>query len=289
MSLKEQGQYDDARRRCVSQAGADAGVVRRHVVQENALLLHGALPDDPLAERDAVGLARPLSVSGQQLERALFVFQVGNLVDCPLLSLHKWHQIGEERLSDCEKVALPLEHAGEPGDVGLEPVLLFIALGGLTQVGDHRVDVVLELGHLPLGVNLDRACQITLRHRGRDLGDGTHLSGEIAGQQVHVIGKIAPRSSRAGDARLTSEPPLHTDLSRDADHLLCECRQRVGHVVDGLGKCGNLALGLHRQLLSKVTIRDGCHDLHDSAHLIGKVGGHEVHIVGQVFPCTAHA
>ena len=32
------------------------------------------------------------------------------------------------------QLALPLEHAGELGQVGLQPVLLAVALGGLAQV-----------------------------------------------------------------------------------------------------------------------------------------------------------
>src|SRR5271157_3597785 len=289
LSFEKQGQYHDIRGRGVPKTGTDAGIVRRHVAEENALLRDGALADDTLAEPDTVRLAGPLGIAGQQPQRGLLAIADGHLVNGPLLSLHKRHQIGQERLRDGEEVALALEHAGEAGDVGLQPVLLLVALGGLAQVGDHGVDVVLQLGHLALGIDLDRASQVTLSHRGRHLGDGADLGGEIAGEQIHVVGEIAPRAGRAGDAGLTAESPFHTDLARDTDHLLGEGRQRVGHVVDGLGERGDLALGLDGEFLTQVAVGDGRHDLHNSADLVGKVGGHEVHVVGQVFPRTAHA
>ena len=46
------------------------------------------------------------------------------------------------------QVALALHEAGDAGQVGLQPVLLLVGPGGLAQVGDHLVDVVLELGDL---------------------------------------------------------------------------------------------------------------------------------------------
>ncbi len=61
-------------------------------------------------------------------------------------------------------------------------VLLLIAFGRIAKVSDHGVDVVLQLGHLALGIDLDRASQVTLGYRGRYLGDGADLRGEIAGE-----------------------------------------------------------------------------------------------------------
>jgi len=66
LSFEKQGQYHDIRGRGVPKTGTDAGIVRRHVAEENALLLDGALADDTLAEPDAVRLAGPLGIAGQQ-------------------------------------------------------------------------------------------------------------------------------------------------------------------------------------------------------------------------------
>ena len=85
----------------------------------------------------------------------------------------------EQHLADRDQLALALQHAGELGEVGLQPVLLAVAFRGLAQVGDHRVDVVLQLGHLAPRIDLNRAGQVALGHGGGDLGDGAHLGGEV--------------------------------------------------------------------------------------------------------------
>ena len=120
------------------------------------------------------------------------------MVDGALVGIDQRGQFGEQHLAHGVQLALALEHAGELGEVGLEPVLLAVALGGLAQVGDHRVDVVLQLGHLAAGLDLDRAREVALGHGGGDLGDGAHLRGEVGGQQVDVAGQILPGAGGAG-------------------------------------------------------------------------------------------
>ena len=119
-----------------------------------------------------------MSVAGEQLEAWLIVGAF-HLIDGALLSVDEGRQLGEHHLADGIEVALPLEHARELGEVGLEPVLLVVALGGETQVADHGVDVVLELGHLAAGLDLNRARQVALRHGRRDLGDGADLRRQV--------------------------------------------------------------------------------------------------------------
>ena len=101
-------------------------------------------------------------------------------------------------LAHRDQVALALHHAAELGEVGLQPVLLGVALGRGAQVADHRVDVVLEVGHFAARVDLDRARQVALGHRGRHFGDRAHLRGEVRREQVHVGGQVLPG---AGGAR----------------------------------------------------------------------------------------
>jgi hypothetical protein len=93
----------------------------------------------------------------------------------------QWHQLGEQCLADDVQVALSLQHAGEAREIGLQPVLLVLAVGGKTQVADHRIDVVLQFGHLAAGVHLNGTGQVTLGDCGGDLGNGAHLVGEICG------------------------------------------------------------------------------------------------------------
>ena len=229
-----------------------------------------------------------MRVAREQPELRLVVGGV-EVIDRSLLRVDQRRELGEQHLADGVQLALALEHAGELREVGLEPVLLAVALGGLAQVGDHRVDVVLQLGDLAARLDLDRARQVALGHGGRDLGDGAHLGGEVGGEQVDVAGQVLPRAGGARDVGLTAEPAVHADFARDVGHLVGEGRERVGHVVDRVGERRDLALGLHGQPLRQVAVGDGGHHLHDAAHLLGEVGGHEVDVVGEVLPRAADA
>ena len=102
----------------------------------------------------------------------------------------------------------------------------WLRLGRFAQVGDHRVDVVLQLGHLAAGLHLDGARQVALGHGGGDFGDGAHLRGEIGGQQVDVAGQILPGAGGAGDVRLAAEPAFHADFAR---HVVT-CSAKVASV-----------------------------------------------------------
>ena len=50
-----------------------------------------------------------------------------------------------------------------PGEIGLQPVLLLIGAGSLAQVSDHQVDVVLELGDLAARSHFDGLGQVAFR------------------------------------------------------------------------------------------------------------------------------
>ena len=192
-------------------------------------------------------------------------------------------------LADGRQIALALQHAGEAGEVGLQPVLLGVALRGEAQVVDHRVDVVFELGDLAARVDLDGARQVALGHGGRHLGDGAHLVGQVVGQQVDVAGQVLPGAGGAGHVGLAAEAAFDADLARHRRHLLGEDGERVRHVVDGFGERRHLALRLDGEVLLEVAVGDGGHDLDDAAHLLGEVGGHDVDGVGQVLPGAGDA
>ena len=180
-----------------------------------------------------------------------------------------------------------MQHVGEFGEVGLQPVLLGIAFRRETQIADHRVDVVLQLRHLAARLDLDRARQIPLGHGGRDLGDGAHLRGEVRGEQVDVAGEVLPGAGGARNIRLPAETALDADFPRDRGDLIRESRERVRHVVDGLGERRHLALRTNREVLLEVSIGDRGHHLHDAAHLLGEVHRHHVHGIGQVLQVPA--
>ncbi len=70
-----------------------------------------------------------------------------HLIDHALLRIDQRRQFGQQHAAHGGQIALALQHAGEAGEVGLEPVLLGVAVRGQPQVVDHGVDVVFQLGH----------------------------------------------------------------------------------------------------------------------------------------------
>jgi hypothetical protein len=214
---------------------------------------------------------------------------LGTLVQHALVGPDEGRQLGQQHLADAHQVALALEHAGEARQIGLQPVLLVVALGGQAQVVNHRVDVVFELGHLASRFHLHGARQVALGHGSRHLGNGAHLAGQVRRQHVHVARQVLPRTGRAGHVGLTAQATFHADLARNRRHLLGERRQRAGHVVDGVGERRDFALGFDGEVLLQVAVGDGGHDLGDAAHLLGQVRTHHVDGVGQILPSSSDA
>src|SRR5262245_28234475 len=287
--LEQHRQHHDVARYRLEQRRSDGDGVRGHLADQNAALVRSALSDQSLAERKmhrmpvepVVGVARE-QVQGRH------VF-AGRLVDDAELRVHQRRELAEQQPADGAEVALALQHVGELGEVGLEPILLGVAVGGEPQVIDHGVDVVFELGHLAARIDRDRSGQVPLGDGGRDLGDRAHLRGQIGRQQVDVAGEVLPGAGGAGHVGLTAEAAFHADLARDAGDLVGEDRESVGHVVDGFGERRHLALRLHREILLEVAVGDCGHHLHDAAHLLGQVGRHHVDGVGQVLPGAGDA
>ena len=201
----------------------------------------------------------------------------GVVIDGALVGIDQRRQLGEEHLPHGVQLALALEHAGEFGEVGLQPVLLAVALGGFAQVGNHRVDVVLQLGHLAAGLHLDGAREVTLGHGGGDLGDGAHLRGEVGGEQVDVVGEILPGAGGTGHVRLAAELAFGADFARHARDFSGEAVELIHHRVDRVLQLEHLALHVDGDLLGQIAVGDRRRDDRDVAHLAGQVGGHEVH------------
>ena len=90
---------------------------------------------------------------------------------------------------NCEtvSVALALHQARDAREVRLEPVLLLVLTGRLTQVGDHLVDVVRGGPRPLLASTLIEAREVALGRHGRHLGDRAHLGREVGGELVHVL------------------------------------------------------------------------------------------------------
>ena len=95
-----------------------------------------------------------MRVAGQQLELAGTV-DATDVVNGPLIGVDKRAQFAEQHSPDRTQLALALQHACEPGEVGLQPVLLAVALGGFAQVRNHCIDIVFQFSHFAASLGLN--------------------------------------------------------------------------------------------------------------------------------------
>src|SRR5215470_1254254 len=198
-------------------------------------------------------------------------------------------ELAQQHPADGAQLPLPLEHSGESCEVRLKPILLTIALDRFAQIGNHRIDVVFELGHFAARLDLDGTRQVTLGDRRGYVRDGTNLAGEVRSKKVNVAGEVPPGTGGAGDVCLSTETAFDTDLTRDVRHLIGKSRESIRHIVDCVGKGGDLALRLHGQTLIEIAVGHRGHHLDDPADLFGQVVSHEIDVVSEIFPGTAHA
>ena len=112
-----------------------------------------------------------------------------HLVNHALLRVDERRELRQQHAAHGRQIALSLQHAGEARQIGLEPVLLGVAVGREAKVVDHRVDVVLQLRHFAAGFHLNRAGKVALGHGSRHFRDGANLVGQVIGQQIDVAGR----------------------------------------------------------------------------------------------------
>ena len=161
--------------------------------------------------------------------------------------------------------------------------------GERTELIDHRVDRVLQLQNLAANIDGDLFRQIAVRDRGRDLGNVSHLAGQVAGHRIHRVGEILPRAGHAADFRLASEPSFGAYFARHARDLVRERTELIDHRVDRVFQLQNLALHIDRDLLGKIAVRDRGRDFRDVADLTGQIAGHEIHAVREILPSAGDA
>ena len=141
----------------------------------------------------------------------------------------------------------------------------------------------------PLASRTNFWFEIAVGDRGHDFHDTAHLLGQVRRHEVHVVGEIFPRSGDAGHFGLGAQFSFDTDFASDRGHLIGEGAKRVGHVVDRFGESRHFAFGFENKFLIQVTVSDRGHDFHDTAHLLGEIRRHEVHVVGEIFPSARDA
>ena len=129
------------------------------------------------------------------------------------------------------------------------------------ELVDHRVDGVLQLEELALHVDRDLLAQVAVRDRGRDLGDVSHLTGQVAGHQVDVVGEVLPDTADLDrDRGGLTELALGADLARNPGHLGDEAVELVDHRVDRALQIEHLAADVGRDLLAEVAVGDRADD-----------------------------
>src|SRR5262245_56568135 len=112
---------------------------------------------------------------GSQETKSSFTVILVSLINYTDLRANEWGKLAKQHLPNRGKVSLSLQHIGEVGEIGLEPVLFRVLLSRKPKVVDHRVYVVLELRDFPLGFHLNRSREIALRNGCRDIGNRPNL------------------------------------------------------------------------------------------------------------------
>ena len=206
VTFKQHRQNHNAHRSGAAQTGVDPDITARHVLNEDALLLSGALADQALSDLELFGDAVAIvdGIAGQELQFSGLFFPRLRNIECPVLGAHEWRQLGEQKLRHGKQVALTLHHSGELRDVGFQPVLFVVLTRGGRKIHDHLIDVVLQRGYLALRLNRDGSCQIAFGNGGGHFGDRADLSGQVRRELVHVVRKIAPDAGRSRNAGLSA-------------------------------------------------------------------------------------
>src|SRR5207245_1269989 len=177
------------------------------------------------------------------------------------------------------QLAFGTDLAGHPGDLAGEGV----------ELVDHDVDGVLELEDLAPDIDRDLSGEVAAGHGRDDFGDVADLGGQAGGQLVDVVGHVLPGAGGSRDIGLTAQPPIGADLAGHARDLAGEVVQLVHHGVDRVLELQDLAPDVNRDLLGQVAAGYRGRDFGDVAHLAGEVAGHQVNVVGEIFPGARHA
>src|SRR2546425_1044038 len=162
-------------------------------------------------------------------------------------------------------------------------------MGRVPQVANYLIDVVFELLNLAARLNCNRPCEVPLGNRGGNVGDGTHLSGQVGGQLIDVVGQVFPGAGGTRHVRLAAQSAFHAHLPGHGSDLIGKDGEGINQVVDGVSDLYNLAADVHGDLLREVAIRDRGGHLGYVSDLIGQIPRHGIDVVGQVLPGTGYA
>src|SRR5581483_974807 len=141
-----------------------------------------------------------------------------------------------------------------------------------------------QLQDFAADVDRDLARQVTAGNSCRDFGDVTHLTSQVTGHEVHVVGEIFPGSGDTWDLCLTTKLAFRSNFAGHARHFARERVQLVHHRVDGVFQLENFALNVDGNLSRQVAASHSGRDFSDVSDLGREVSGHGVDGVRQIFP-----
>src|SRR5206468_2118640 len=177
------------------------------------------------------------------------------------------------------QLALDADFSGHRGDLRRE---------GCQRVG-HLVDGVRQRRDLALGLEDNLAAKVAVRNRGYDPGDTADLVGQVARHQVHALREVFPGSGHTLHLSLATQVSLRTDLASHPGDFRGEGVQLVDHDVDRVLQFEDFAFDLDGDLLGEVALLNrACHPGY-VAHVRREIAGHEIDVVGKVFPDSDHA
>src|SRR5262249_57386410 len=129
--------------------------------------------------------------------------------------------------------------------------------GERVELIHHSVDGVLQLENLTLHVHRDLLREVAVGHGGRHFGDVAHLTGQVAGHEVDVVGQVFPGSAYAAHISLAAELSFGADLAGHARDFRGERVELIHHSVAHLFDLENLTLHVHGDLLREVAVGHG--------------------------------
>src|SRR5262249_13748760 len=119
--------------------------------------------------------------------------------------------------------------------------------------------------------------------------DVTDLRGKVTGHEIHVVGEVFPGAGDTFDFCLAAEFAFGADFAGYASYFRGKRTKLINHRVDGVFQLKEFAANVDGDFLGEVAVADGGGHGGDVTDLGGQVRGHQVDVVGKIFPGTGDA
>ena len=96
----------------------------------------------------------------------------------------------------------------------------------------HDVDRVFQLEDFAARVNCDLLREVSIRNRGGNQRNVSHLVGEIAGEKVYVVGEVLPGSGNTLNFCLAAELSFRPPFPAHTRNFSRERAELVHHRID---------------------------------------------------------